>query len=1317
MTDQTNSNNNMNNNNIGTLSINADLINGKQLTNNDIQINNYNNSEFINSNLNINNLIYLNSNNNNNMDQIQNYSNQNQNSNIEKNDINNQNYSYVMNYNNTHNQNNYHNNSNNNYYRSGNFNIKTAKPYFTLKNQLIKLNSLDEVNEKVYKDLQQIEKILPNYKNYMVNNNFEAVNLCLKYIECTHFFFNEVATKKIGDIFNYIIFSNNQDEKFKYKLKEIFQKMIPYNIRKSYLDGVYSQNYDKNLYNIFKKDINISKNYKENMFYLYEIFEIVSQKLNNKDREELKNIFNKYSYIINNSNINNNKYYNDITNNSNRYRKHSFQSQNNNWNYNAYDNNSYNNISNNNKNYIDDRHSDELSYKKTYDNNNYYSSGFQNRKNNYKGSYSSRHYYNDNNKIKNKGNRKHSAYGGGAMLVEVSTTPKKEDTENDANEIIWNIDVDKKDDEINAIQNDTNNNNDIIEKKEEKIVEINNNNINDDKIENKEEDKKEQKEENENEGYKNKDEIQMDNDQEEKKVENNLLNELNISHEKEEKNEDNNNIENKNSTENGEKKEEHEDNNDNHNTNSIEREEIGEKEEKEINNFDLNLKEDILISDFNSLNPFNEKKVSEKDMSEKEDSSNNLGIIHTNQNLDLNNNEENDNDGSNNLVLNIINNTTENDFNNINLYDNFMSNDNDDLHNEPNENFEYNQINNDMNINIDDANKEKDLIEVNNNNNYNNEINEHENEVEKQIKSDLLNNSPKNEIIFSNSENNINEKINLPKALIDNNISNNNMKNKSISDNNIIKLNKNLLNQININANANMNINANNNFNNNDNIYNISNDQAQMLRYISQNNNNSLYNINNINPFLVQNSQKTNLNNNILNFNNSINMNLLNNLNSGMNMLNLINSVNNTNLMNINGGVYYQNNTQNYYNILFNYLDETHNLLSTIKPYSKNKNNHFNMQSNIDYIKQKSEKLSLDYNNKLKKIKENNPLLYKERLNLFEEKIILPIYSNICSENQQRKEIYTEVYNKYKDIITKILQKNKLDDTKVDPYGSIVNNFMTEYGDIDICVNPKDNNTICDYDTVLEEIKDEIVNNQKIAKYIILEKYSKFLILKLKDIETDIDLDITVQNILPIINTKLIRFYSLYDQRFHIFGIFLKFWVKKNHIHGSLDKYLSSYALLILIIHYLQTITEPKLLPILQQIRNIKKEYKYHNEVKELITNLYFEEDINEIKNYMKIINSGLENENSVVELLIGFFEYYAYKYDHYWISISRSDKIPVDDNEMAAFPLEDPFDINYNPGKSMRLNTLQYTIFVYCMKKELNNILSGEYFKYVAGE
>ena len=1318
MTDQTKTNDNISNiNNIGLLPLNFDSMNGNQLLNNTIQINNYNNPQYITSNLNINNYLYYNQNNynpnNNPMNQIQNYNQNQANEKVDQNSKN-QNYPYIINYNtNINNHNNFYNNINTNCYQQSSINFKTTKPYFTAKHSLLKSSSLEEVNEKIFKDLLMLEKFLPNYKNYIVNNNFEAINICLKYIEVTHFFFNNVVTQKIGDIINNIIFSKNQDEEFKYRLKDLFKKMIPYNIREKYLKEFYSPYSEKNLYNLFKKDLNLSKNYKEyrdNIYYLYQIYEIINYKLNNKDRLEIKNIFNKYSYLINNTNNINNNYNDKNTEtylSNNKFRKHSFQSSNNNWNYNSYENNGY--ISNN-RNYINDKNNnDELSYKKSYDNN-HYISPYPRKNNNYKGSYSSRHYYSDNNKLKNKGIRKHSAYDGGAVLVEVRTTPKKEeDNEEDKpdNINIENIKEEIKD--INKIKDDINIDNkdkqkekaeEKEEEEEQKVdIEDKNNYIN---LENKVEknDLKEmnaiKEEKKEEADIKEKGKVikiinNENNVEIVKKVEDNLINELNISLEKEEPKESKD---------------------DNLESNEILNINVIDSSEKEEDKED-NMKEDILISDFNSLNPFNEKKTSEKDNSEKEESSNNLGIVHQEPNIFLDGN-----DGANNLVLHILNNNTENDLNNINLFDNILGND--ELHNEQNENNDYiqiNQINNDNNT--EDIKEKEDLIHINSYNNINKEINEKEDE--KEIKSDYnnLNISPKNEIMYSNSENNINEKINLQKNLGENNIMNINQNNlTSISDNNIINLNKNLYNQQNnINNNSNININNNDNFN-------IPNDQIQMLRYLSQNNNNNI--LYNINPFLLQNLQnipKANINNNILNINtnniNDISMNLMSNINSGINLLNLINMQNNFVNSNNMTGIYYQNNNSQYYiTILLNYLNEQHNLLSALKPYSKaNKNNHYSVQSNIEYIKQKNDKLSLEYNNKLKKIKENNPLLIKERLNLFEEKIILPIYNKICEENQQRKDIYTEVYNKYRDIINKILQNNKLEETKVEPYGSIVNNFMTEYGDIDICINPKDNNTICDYDIILEQIKEEIVDKQGLAKYIILEKYSKFLILKLKDIETEIDLDITVQNILPIINTKLIRFYSLLDQRFHIFGIFLKFWVKKNHIHGALDKYLSSYALLILIIHYLQTIVEPKILPILQQVRNIKEEYKYHNEVKELITNLYFEEDINEIKKYMKIINSESENDMSVVELIIGFFEYYAYKYDHYWISISRSDKIPVDDNEMAAFPLEDPFDINYNPGKSMRLNTLQYSAFIYCMKKELNNILSGEYFKYAIVE
>jgi DNA polymerase sigma len=441
----------------------------------------------------------------------------------------------------------------------------------------------------------------------------------------------------------------------------------------------------------------------------------------------------------------------------------------------------------------------------------------------------------------------------------------------------------------------------------------------------------------------------------------------------------------------------------------------------------------------------------------------------------------------------------------------------------------------------------------------------------------------------------------------------------------------------------------------------------------------------------------------------------MNNINTGMNLLNLIND---TQITNQNNQIYFQNiENQNYINIFLNYLDEEKNLISVIKQNSKNKINQYIHQTNIDFLKTRSDICANEYNTKLKKLRENNPLLVKENMALFEEKIILPVYQKIQEEIEQRKDIYRDTYAKYKNIIMKVLEKNNVKDTKIEPYGSIVNNFMTEFGDIDVCISPSDHNLFKDFDKYLQEIREEAVEEQKCAKFIILEQYSKFFILKLKDIETEIDLDITVQYILPIINTKLIRLYSLYDQRFHILGIFLKFWVKKNHIHGALDKFLSSYALLILIIHYLQTIIEPRVLPILQQIHNVKKEYVYHNGEEEKITNLYFEEDFNEIHKYMEIINSQTQNELTVVELLVGFFEYYSYIYNHYFISISRSDKIPADENETIAFPIEDPFDIGYNPGKSMKINTLSYTAFVYCMKKELNNIISGEYFKHYKEE
>ena len=1240
-----------NNNNIGLLSLKNDnniFIN--HLNNSAAsQLNNYRNlTQFMDANLNINNLLYLNSNN-------QNMSSNNINNQIAD-DINNLNNNKNTIYNNI--QNNYYNEVNNIYYQSSN-NNNLIKPYFSNINMLIASHSLTKANDLIYKDLQQIENILSNYKFYIINNNYEAIELCLKYILEANFFFNKVVTNKIENILKKLLNqTNNNDETFKFKLKEILKQMIPLNFKEYYLKEYFNPKGEKNLYSSFKKDLNLNKNYKDRIYYLFQIFETAKYKLNNKDREEIQNIF-KYTYGFNNQGFNkhnyiNNDFHNDITLNknggsfqnnyntynnnynfNNRYRKHSFQSNSNNWNEPNYHYNSnininkngnsnfdqYKSFNSNNYNYSENKNNDELGYNKTYD---YHHNSSYNKKYNYKGN---RHIFNDKNINKLKSNRKNS--GKGTLLVEVKTTPKKEENENDDNNT---NNIENKED-----KGDIKNNENIVNNE---VIDDNNDNKND----------------------------VIDNRNDDNKNGNNLLlmNEINISQDI--------------------GKEENQDDIKNNNENDIQiNTELNDDENNEDkidsnndddNNFDF--QDDNIITDFNSINPFNDNNIKEQNenliISDKEDFDNNLKAVKISSEedkLDINNEEDIDN--NNEFILNIIN-SSENDFsnnNNLNKQEN----------NEEEENMNNNEKDDYFNINI---NNEK---ENNDNNNKENEINEQNIDNKDSL---ILNSNQKdiNEQIhfMQNNEPNLDKNItSINQNLNDNmdiNDNNNFMStNKDSSDNNNIELN--------INENS-----SQNNLNNNNNLSN-----EQLLGII--NTNNSPMNLN-------SNLSKINLNNNILSNANNITMNLMNNINSYINLLNIINESN----------LYPNNNccvneNQYYINIFYNYLNQEHNLLSSLKPNSKNKNNQFNLQSNIEYLKSKSEKLSNDYNNKVKKLEDNNPLLVNEYKNLFEEKIILPLYQKICEENQLKKELYTDVYNKYVNVISKIFDKNNVKNAQIEPYGSIVNNFMIEYGDIDICIIPEDLNSISDFDAYLEEIKEEVVNDQKCAKFITLEKYSKFMIIKLQDIESEIDLDITVQNILPIINTKLIRFYSLYDQRFHILGIFMKFWVKKNQIHGALDKFLSSYALLILIIHYLQTITEPKVLPILQQVRNIKKDYIYHNGEKEILTNLYFEEDLEEIKKYMSIINCNDENESSVVDLLVGFFEYYSYKYNHYLISISRSDKIEIDSNENIAFPLEDPFDIGYNPGKSMKLNTLQYNAFICCMKKELNNILSGEYFQY----
>ena len=340
-----------------------------------------------------------------------------------------------------------------------------------------------------------------------------------------------------------------------------------------------------------------------------------------------------------------------------------------------------------------------------------------------------------------------------------------------------------------------------------------------------------------------------------------------------------------------------------------------------------------------------------------------------------------------------------------------------------------------------------------------------------------------------------------------------------------------------------------------------------------------------------------------------------------------------------------------------------------------------------------------------------NPTNIWNNLVNFENKILIPLYQRINYNVNKKRDLYSYIFQKYKKIIQKSLIKEKVI-RKIKPYGSYMNNFLIDSGDIDICIVPRCN--IIEFDQYFEKIKEEIIN-KKYAEHKLTHRTGRYVLLRVVDNKTKFMIDITVHNMLPILNTNLIRLYSLFDQRFHILGLYIKHWSKINKIHGAPDKFLSSYALLLMLIHFLQKVVEPRVLPNLQKI-DINKEnlYEYYHNGEYIKTNIYYEEDLNKIKGYMNKINKGLENKESAVNLLVKFFEYYSYFFDsEQTISINRDlNECIKNKSDNIAFSIEDPFDKQHNPGKTMQINSIPYSRFTTAMKREINFILNGEYIK-----
>jgi predicted nucleotidyltransferase len=183
---------------------------------------------------------------------------------------------------------------------------------------------------------------------------------------------------------------------------------------------------------------------------------------------------------------------------------------------------------------------------------------------------------------------------------------------------------------------------------------------------------------------------------------------------------------------------------------------------------------------------------------------------------------------------------------------------------------------------------------------------------------------------------------------------------------------------------------------------------------------------------------------------------------------------------------------------------------------------------------------------------------------------------------------------------------------------------------------------------------------------------------------TDTKVDITVNNTLACVNTKLLADYCKVDPRLAQLVAVVKHWAKKRAVNDPYRGTLSSYCYVLMCIYHLQS-RSPPVLPVLQalpptisvQVREWRAE---------------FFDDVEALKGF------GNENTQNLGELVWQFFEYWAWRHDYMSgvISIRTGSVLPKDEkdwtrrigNERHLLCVEDPFELSHDLGRTVDRQT-----------------------------
>ncbi len=278
--------------------------------------------------------------------------------------------------------------------------------------------------------------------------------------------------------------------------------------------------------------------------------------------------------------------------------------------------------------------------------------------------------------------------------------------------------------------------------------------------------------------------------------------------------------------------------------------------------------------------------------------------------------------------------------------------------------------------------------------------------------------------------------------------------------------------------------------------------------------------------------------------------------------------------------------------------------------------------------------------------------------------------------------------------------------TRLRVFGSSANNFGNDAADLDMCVTfpPETPMPAGGAGEMIEALAAHLEENG--MSEVVPRPTARIPIVLFTDPDTGLDCDISVENPLALRNTQLLHMYSRVDPRVRALAYIVKHWARCRKINNASGGTLSSYAYILMVLHFLQTRHPTPIVPNLQLLppdwngqetdRRELIRRRVHNPhvlvthpLEKVEVDTYFYTPPAETDPEGRLLRAyAARNQAPVGALLVDFFRYYTWEFDYreHVLSVRaggvlrKEEKAEEDGWAVnARLAVEDPFETWYN--------------------------------------